>query len=459
MSKMRKRTASLLKLDEPRFLTLAGKPANKTGFRVIRSEEEPAGSQLLRIDFPLGITREDAERIIGVMGLEEDYVLLGEEAAGFYLQRSDTDEGSIESLNSIDIGHGYTAVVRMDSEERAEGGVTSGVKLLRFEFGEEFGTDDVKDWLVSRDVDFKPNGVESVDGSTVVVRHESVGGEEKVQIMPGVVGVICRSAEDDIPESISRQVVEQAYGNYGWGHLSFASAIADTQFTDKSWGAISVLRDVLEMVIFYSELSLDERKTLILNACDEYAKYMVGLLNALPTGVVEQVRNDRKLTRETENMSKQGKETSGSDGATSTEEREGEDVKRGDSSQDTGNYVTRDDVAEIVTKAVDSAFSAREEAKRTDEKAASDKEEADHSESLGTVAASLKTLGDTLEGISKEVKRMSDTQDTLKKEVDELSGTTVTRSEDDNESDNTDQVKRGDDSPFSGMFGDRPFNL
>lgn len=461
--KKRKRTASLMKLENPEYLSLVTKPANKTGFKIIRSAEQRSDGELLRIDFPLGIDEMAAGEIAEAMGLQDDYTLRGSQDEGFYLIRKGSEEDPQEGSTLLDMGHGFSAVVRMDLGA-GEGGPVSGVKLLRLEFDQSFELEGVRTWLKDREIDFRPNGVESADSGTVVVRHESVGGEEKVQIMPGVVGVVCRAAEDDVPASISREVIEQAYGNCGWGHFSFASAMADVEFTEKSWDAISVLQDVLETVVLDSGLPLDERKSLIRNACNQYASYMAGLLDVLPTGVIEQMRDDRNSTRETETMpksvkaqaEKQAEEVARSDDEQATEtataeENHDEDEQGGEAPK----YVTRGDVEEIVTKAVAAAFTAQAEAtKRADEDTTGKDEESD------PVIDTLKSFGETLKDISEKVERMSESHDSLKGEVDELAGTTVARSDEEDSSPDEASVKRSENaSPFNGMFGDHPFNL
>ncbi len=463
--KKRKRTASLMKLEDPEFLSLVTKPANKTGFKIIRSEAE-SESSLLRIDFPQGIDQDSAIQIVRVMGLEEDYTLNGDETDGFYLVRKGDEGKELTGTTELDLGNGFSAYATMDISRGDEGAI-SGVKLIRMEFDKSFGVDDVKDWLKEKEVDFQPNGVDVAEYGTVVIRHESKGDEQKVQIMPGVVGYVSRAAEDDVPASISREVVEQAYGNYGWGHLGFATAMADIEFTNKSWDAIEVLRNVLEEVVIYSGLPLDERKTLIRNACSQYAGYMSGLLDVLPTGVIEQMRNDRNQTRETETMPKEvkdkaveeAKEVARSDEQSADTATEAKDEVTNEDEQggETPEYVTRGDVTEIVTAAVAAAFEARDAAEA--EKA--QRQDADEGEDKADpVTDALKSFGETLKDISEKVERMSKDHDDLKGEVDEMAGTTVARSdEEDTSPDEATAAKRSDDSPFAGMFGSKPFNL
>lgn len=460
--KKRKRTASLMKLEDPEFLSLVTSPANKTGFKIIRSEAG-SDSSLLRIDFPQGIDEEAAQQIARVMGLEDDYTLQGDHVGGFYMVRKGDEGTSLAGTTEIDLGHGYSAFAQIDVSRGDD--AISGVKLIRMEFDQSFGVDDVKTWLKDKEVDFQPNGVDVAEYGTVVIRHESKGDEQKVQIMPGVVGYVSRAAEDDVPASISREVVEQAYGNYGWGHLGFASAMADVEFTNKSWDAIEVLRGVLEEVVIYSGLPLDERKGLIRNACSQYAGYMSGLLDVLPTGVIEQMRNDRNQTRETETMPKEvkeqaveeAKEVARSDEQTEeATEAKAEDVKREDDQEEKApEYVTRGDVEEIVTAAVAAAFKAQaetvEEAKR---------EDADGEDQADPVLDTLKSFGETLKDISEKVERMSKDHDDLKEEVDEMAGTTVARSDEEDTSPDEASVKRSENSsPFAGMFGQKPFDL
>lgn len=468
--KKRKRTASLMKLEDPKFLSMVTNPANKTGFKIIRSADaaESTEAALLRIDFPQGITQIDAQEIARIMGLEDEYNLRGDEADGFYLVRKGDENSEIpEDATELNLGNGFSAYATMDVARGDD--ALNGVQLVRMEFNKDYSVDDVKDWLKEKEIDFQPNGVDVAEYGTVVIRHESKGDEQTVQIMPGVVGYVSRSAETDVPASISREVVEQAYGNYGWGHLTFASAMADIEFTNKSWDAISVLREVLEQIVINSGLPLDERKTLIRSACSQYANYMSGVLDVLPTGVIEQMRNDRNQTRETENMPKEVKdkaEGKAQEVARSDEQKtdkateaNADDSTADDQGDKAPEYVTRGDVETIVTDAVAAAFKAQADKEKVER---SDGEDKGTDKEADPVLETLKSFGETLKGISEKVERMSESHDNLKGEVDELAGTTVARSDEDDSSPDEAAVaaQRSDNSsPFNGMFGQKPFDL
>jgi len=483
--KKRKRRASLMQLSSPEYLSLVTNPANKTGFKIIRSAEEVTAARgddsLLSIDFPPGITREAAYEIFDIMGLADDYELMEDDVGNFYMVRNGLKREDIEGT-VLDMGHGFAATVRLDEKALRADGAVSGVKLVRMEFAKSFTLDDVKTWLDDKEVDFQPNGVAVADNGTVVTRHESVGGEQQIQIMPGILGFVVRAAEDDVPDSISREVVEQAYGNFGWGHLSFASAVADVEFTNKSWDAISILREVLEAIVFDSQLPLEERKGLIRNACTQYAAYATNLIDVLPTGVITQMRNDRNSTRETENMTKKAETADQTDEAAaaaatdetatteevtrtddaSTEEAGTETAAAADeaaSTEEVADTITRAEVEKLVTdtvtEAVTAAFAAQaEQATRSDESA----EEAESPTGAEALAGQLATFGETMKDISDKVERMSENFTSIKQEVEELAGATVGRS-DDEDAATTEQAKRADESPFTGLFGSQPFNL
>ena len=114
---------------------------------------------------------------------------------------------------------------------------------------------------------------------------------------------MARGDELDVPESVYRMVAEQVYGYYAnWEYIDFAVAMANPEYTSKSEDALWVLKDVLENITLYSTLDIEDRKTLIRQATNSYADYMITMLDSLPTPVTSQERSDKSSTPEIETM-------------------------------------------------------------------------------------------------------------------------------------------------------------
>jgi len=477
----------LLKLVEPEYLSLVGSPANRTGFKIIRSKQEEGNMShtdrnlrvrskvkradgLLSIDFPEGISNEEAEEFMDSFALGEDYELVVNDSGNYYAKR--TGDNLDDPVVPIELGNGFTAnISTVTMASRSDSKIT-GVTLVGLEFDETFSdVASVESWLGERDVNYKTDGIESVEGGTIVTRHDVPEGNEirKIRLGDGVTGMVSKTKDDDIPTKVYRSVIEQAYGNWGWGHLNFATALADPTFTDASWDAIFVLRDVLENVVLYSGLPLDDRKVLIQNVCDEFTQYMTSLIDSLPREVIEQARADRKSIKEPDDMAiakKGNKKVVRKDTEADAKDIDEttEDVSRDDAedTDDKKDYVTRGDLEDVVTKAVAAAMKPAEDAKveRTDEEdtgeSTSETGGSDNAmaTAMATMAAAVTTMGETMATITRSV-------DDMKGDIDELGGDTVSRSDDD-EADATDEedldvakAKREDASPFDGMFGDR----
>jgi len=484
---MGQREVGIMELVEPEYLSLVGSPANRTGFKIIRSNNTKEGTMahkdrnirvrskalrsdgsLLSLDFPTGLSEEDAADLFASFSLGDDYELARDDNGDFYAKRKDSDD--VEGV-PIELGNGYTATVSAAAITRSDKSV-AGVTLVGLEFDENFvGVDAVKQWLEDKEINFKEGGVESFEGGTAVTRHDVPEGTEvrKVRLDVGVTGLVSKTADNDVPTKVYRSVVEQSYGNWGWGHLNFGTALADPAFSDASWDAIWVLRDVLENVVLYSGLPLDDRKSLVQNACDQFVTYMTGLIDALPNGVIEQARADRKSKQETSDMAKndegkEGKTVKREDG---TENQDVDNTEGTDTTQDDdkgGEFVTRKDLETVVAAAVTSAMenvARNEDGEGEDGSDDKGEETVTRSDESGEISESLKILAGAIEKQGQALEKITRSVGTLKDEVEDLGGTTtVSRSDDDDSSDLDEEdgelVKRKDgETCFTGMFGDR----
>lgn len=482
MTKLRKRNATLMKLVEPNFLSIVRSPANKTPFKVIRSAPEAGVADtavrgdvgLLSIEFPLGVGQEEADTLLSLLHLGDDYELATNDSGRFYLRRIGASDEMLGKTTRIDMGQGFSANVVVDfSETAGSSSVDAGVQLLRMDFDREaFTLEQVKEWLEKNEIDFQPNGVVCSERTITVQRHDCGEELQSVQIMPGVHGAVRRAAVSDVPEKVYRQVVEAAYGNWGWGQVDFRAAIADREFSEEAPEAVRVLSDVLYNVI-WSSLSLDEKKALARQACAQFADYMDGLIDALPTDVVEQIRSTN--SQETTQMpsAKKEEDIQRQDAAETTDESQSaaaegaaENLAGTDTASAADEVITRAAVEEIVKAAVAESMTAVTEmisGLKTELTSRQDQKEDEPKDDTSSASASGKetigAFGEMLKDITDKVERMSEAFSAMKGELEELAGTTVSRSDSGDVSPGETQVQRSESSPFKGIFGSRPFNL
>lgn len=364
----RKETAGQLnKLNKPEFVTVVDVPANRTGFRMVRGEEDagkPAAAlkvvtegirkrkrsdaNLVSIVLPQGIDRSVAEEVVEMFALGEGYALI-EEDDSFIIRRTNASD---KETFAIDMGEGFTANIDAASIARAdtpppnpgkgdqrpgEGVEKNAISLVRVDFDEKVFAEpaDVAEWCTMNGLP-SDNVVENEDGYFSVNRYDTEAQTRVVRLGDGVVGYVIRAERADVPEPLYSGVVSEAYGSWGWGQLNFAAAMADPRFTEQSWDALYVLRDVLENIVFYSSLPVDERKGLVKGACDQYVAYMGQLIDALPKIVVEQVNNSDRNKLET---------------VMKVEAKKAEE-------QAAPEQLTRSDVEEMITAAVTAAMAA-----------------------------------------------------------------------------------------------------
>lgn len=488
---MASKTVGIMQLVEPEFLSLVKTPANQTGFKIIRSTQDNTkmahtdrnlrvrnkqkrADGLLSVDFPEGLTEEEAREMMDAFALGDDYELSTTDVGTYYAKRTGDSTGVSNGVR-IDLGNGYSATIDKSIAATRSDNAIVGVTLVGFEFDETFeSVDSIKEWLGDREINFTEESIESLEGGTIVTRHVTPAGEvpRKVKLADGVVGIVSKTADTDVPDMVYRTVIEQSYGNWGWGHLNFATALADPAFTDQSWDAIYVLRDVLENVVIYSGLPLDDRKVLIQNVCEQFTQYMTSLIDSLPREVIEQARKDRKQTKRHDDMAMNKKDTKKKKVETTddktvedttTTDTAGKDVTRSDSddsadgtdgtdddtnagTEDTAEFVTRSELKSLVTEAMQEALAPeKEKTKRSDE----EETESD----MSIMAKAMTTMGDAMAKITRSV-------EDVKGDIDVLNGATTTRSDGDDaaaeeEGDAAEKAKRADASPFDGMFGDR----
>ena len=208
------RSGSLRKLQEPKFLSLVEKGANKVGFKTIRADGKAApvmraDHPLLSIYLPEDKTENDAYEIMELFGLTADYEVSSRSEGGYVLHRKDAKD-NIETT-TFDLGDGMVADVASASLAARADKKVSGVVVTSIEFQNEyFDTAGVNEWLRGNEVNFKEGGVEVVDGGFIVTRHDAPEGEvlKKVPVQDGVTAVIAQAERADIPVGINSPVSE-----------------------------------------------------------------------------------------------------------------------------------------------------------------------------------------------------------------------------------------------------------
>lgn len=347
---MKRRRVNLARLAEPFNLTLTKKPANRSGFKVVRSDETEetemldldkmptrkrrrAGmspprkanltsprkvalgshdlartkrkdSGLLNLILPSGATKDDAMDVIEHFGLSDDYEIVQNDDGRIVLHRREA--GDVEETIPIQLNNGIIAEVDaalldpMANRKRGDTSMGDGCALARIDFDSRaFSTEKVNKWLDHFGVDYLENGVEAVDGGVIVMRDDDIEEKDchKIRLAEGVVGYIARADANDIPTRITRAIVNEAFGNFGFGHLDFASALADPEFSNRSESAIFQLSDVLHNIVFRSGLPIGERKELIGRATGQFSTFMGNLMDNLPAVVLDNMKAEQRDDR------------------------------------------------------------------------------------------------------------------------------------------------------------------
>ena len=454
MARMR-RKVNMSEIKDPRGITLTKSPANQTGFKVIRSESGAEESPLRAIAMAEGSTGAMADALKDAYKLK-DYEV--EESDGKILvkQSSYTTD---EETTSVSIGNGNVAMIALSvfDNVKTHAPVARTEKkptpkhpaLVSLSFANDKFPDakSVNDWLESHKVSYPEGAVERSDALHHVVRLPNVSSDGlTVNLGEGVEGCVVRADAADVPQPVYRMVAEQVYGYYSdWELLDFAMAMANPDYTSDSWDAIYVLKDVLENIVLYSSLTIDERKTLIGRATSSYAEYMISLLDSLPEPVMLQERSDKSSTPEIPKMTDTKAETKKVDDKIIARSDE---TKTDETSTEEG-FVTRTEIEEIVTKAFESY-----EAKRSDQ--ASKEAEVESTEVARTdETPTVDPLVAIAEAITVMATRMDSVESTVKDAAkvaaEQEDSVTVTRSEEE-----TEAVQRKDNvSPFVGMFGSK----
>jgi len=286
-------------VSTPRTATLASPRKVALGSHDL-AHTKRKDSGLLNLILPSGATKDDAMDVIEHFGLSDDYEIVQNDDGRIILHRREA--GDVEETIPIQLNNGIIAEVDaalldpMANRKRGDTSMGDGCALTRIDFDSRaFNTEKVNKWLNHFGVDYLENGVEAVDGGVIVMRNDEIKEKDchKIRLAEGIVGYIARADQNDIPVRITRDIVNEAFGNFGFGHLDFASALADPEFSNRSESAIFQLSDVLHNIVFRSGLPIIERKELIGRATDQFSLFMGNLMDNLPAVVLDNMKADR----------------------------------------------------------------------------------------------------------------------------------------------------------------------
>jgi len=434
------REVKVATLEEPKNLTLTRKPANQIGFKIIRNdkEQEMAASkevrvtrvrakrsmgEMLAVVFPAGTTEAEAKTRMDGYGIG-DYTVVSE-GDSVIARRSDLKELPTNVLH-IGIGDGVKAVIPRADTPAVEG-EKQGLSVVCLRFDKETFADEeaVMGWLERHDVDFLENGVKNGDTVITVDRLSSDDETREIQTEGGVTFVVARADVMDVPEAFVEVVSDTAYGNWGWGHLDFAAAMADSEFCDAGHDAIYQLEDVLRNIMFYNSLPVSVRKELVNRAVAQFGAFIGSLIDALPAKVVMATRSI--IESKEKQMTQENKQETPA----------------------TPEYVTRAELTDVVKAAVTEAIAAQRSDPAPAETAPTEVTAAPApAEAKDPTVEALAVVTRSMEAMTKSV---ADMTASMNARMEKLEGATVLRSDNADPAQTT-QVKR-EDQVFAGVFG------
>lgn len=480
----RARKVALPELVDPQFLSLVDSPSNMTSFKIVRSEDEVApltskrvrmkrsdDNPLLAIMLPESFTEEDAVDIMIRFGLSnDDYEIVdrGNRKSIIYKKKRNED---IESVN-IDLGEGIVAVVERSHLRSGKAGKGSDLSVTELQFFEPnfMDEDSVRIYLKENGISY--DTVEQVEAGFIVSRASSGEDVKKVNVGDGVVALVALSDSRDVPKSISRAVDVSALGNYGFGHISFETAVADIHFSQVIPEAIALLNDVLYNIMFLSDMPMADRRRMVSQALSEFSAFVENVLTSLTPEMAEQARSTANLVNHREESTNMiTAENVEKAKAVAAEESKPEEVTRSEATeepkeeqatetvearsdeaapveepkdeqkeeQQVAPSVSAEDIAAIVRATVESVLAEKEKQKEESIKKEEPAkvEEAVRADDSPKVQAAL----DAIEKVAQSV-------DSLANKVKDLSSTTVSRSDSDDPSSG-----EGQGSVFKGVLG------
>lgn len=264
--------------------------------RTRRSETGP----VLRLTFPAGTEESSVNESLKQYGLT-GYTVQSEGGV-FTATRSDLKSISSDTTMQIKLSEdGLIATVARQTASLEAKPVKGAVAIARMEFdGSKFTLEEVKQWVAENSVDGTIQEPQN-EGDCYVVRRSEVPENEETREMSledGVIAVVVRADVMSVPAGFVAVVNETAYGNWGWGQLDFAAALADQEFSEAMRESLSLLNDVLRNIVIYSPLPLDVRKELANRALSQFGEYISTVMDSLPRQLLVAVVRSANPTQE-----------------------------------------------------------------------------------------------------------------------------------------------------------------
>ena len=455
---------NIAKMVEPKFLTLTRKPANQIAFKIVRKDGEVRMRRVnplkrsvnpsLAILFPSDMTEDEVKSMMSEYGFS-DYTLVSEgegDDKKWKAYRSDIKPEDMGEKNTVTVGVGGGVKLIIERKHTANTPELSGIRLCSLEFStEEFADKEaVKAWFQRNSVDFHEDRLENSDTSVLYRRAEVPEKAEvgKVEIEAGVIGHVVRQEGMDIPPSMVEVINEAAYGSWGWGQLDFGAFLADVEFTEATRDAVEVLYRVLDDILFYSYLPLTVRKELVARATSQFTSYVIELMDALPPKTVMINRSMKEKDMTTKQTPEEIKRAE--DEAKAKAEAEAKTKAEADAKAKGEQPVTRAEVTQIVTDAINAAFEANkpktEPAKGEGEGGKADASDPNKG-AVEVMRSSLETITEGMKAVSSAVTALSESNKAIGDRIAALEGSTTLRSDD------KDGKPAQSADVFKGMFG------
>lgn len=455
------RKVEVAKMIKPAFLSLVGKPANTVAFKVVRQEDTKMTAPrirkqtpvarsglLLSLEFPADTPDDEIGSMLEEWGIST-YTIVSTDSVKI-VQCSDTTTRSDEdSTIRINISDNCVAVCMKPISKR-EDSEKPHIAVVGMEFSlERFASEqEILSWMAENSVDFSTYTIQNEEQQIVVSRSvDGVDGvTRRIGVEDGVTLLVSRADAQSIPAPFVTAVTETSFGHFGWGALDFTSAMADIEFCDLADTALSVLRRVVDDLLFWSDLPISIRRDLIGSATKQFSDYISTLVDALPRSVVIASRSHHQ---ETAMLKKQTQETKQDESAversdTAATETVKTSAEAAAGAERAATGVTRDDVKGMVDDAL-SPFIARFDelfAKISGNSAAAKPEAAEPPSDSGTAS--------TGEQVVRSVADLAELVKTVAERVGALEGITIVRND---AGDGAQRESKKD--VFRGMFGGR----
>lgn len=308
----------------PQFVTVTKTPANRRPFKLIRKDTEDAMSKankpvvaprsprvrrsdatnkVLGIVFPLGTAEDTAVTRLDDLGFNEaaGYTISVDDDGLIQARRSDIPEGARTSEMVISEDGVRAIVVRAEAADAPESQPLVVTQIHIDGLDEQ----QIQSVLARCDIDTSAVTIDTpAEGKTVIVRKDVEEGTDTrlIPVEEGVVFQVARADVEDIPEGYVLAVNEAAYGRWGWGQLDFLASMQDKLVSEALDDANYRFRNVIDNILFYSDLTLEAKKALVTRSTEQFKNYINGLLDTLPGRVLLAIgqiqRSDTAQTKE-----------------------------------------------------------------------------------------------------------------------------------------------------------------